>query len=225
MLGVKPSYSTGFAQWPGMSEYPQLWEGLVGAWDMSLGATGGRVFDLSGNGNTGTLSGPTWGSGKFGSNLVFGANKHVSIGTPAALPTLNVDYITIVTWIKVADQSNWGHLYGSDFNTGAWLAVEEDEQISFYTTSGGETVEVWVAISSLNIGQRYCLAAVFDGNYKYIYIDGVQVGSKALVGGEIGPLDWTSTRDIRIGEAFDGDYDFLGEIDQTLVYNRALSTS
>lgn len=56
-VGVRPSYHTGFAQWPGMSEYPQLWKGLAGAWDFSLGLTGTNALDLSGYVNKGTFKG------------------------------------------------------------------------------------------------------------------------------------------------------------------------
>ena len=99
MLGVKPSYATGFAQWPGMSEYPGLWNGLVGAWDMSLGATGNKVFDLSGNGLVGSWSdsGIIWKAG----NLDFDNNEDkngVDFGTSVLLQPDNHDFTVVVKY-------------------------------------------------------------------------------------------------------------------------------
>jgi len=52
----------------------RLSKGLVGCWLMNEGC-GGEVFDLSGNKNTGTLSGDTaWAAGKHGSCLSFDGN-------------------------------------------------------------------------------------------------------------------------------------------------------
>ena len=42
-----------------------LARGLVGYWLMNEGV-GNKVYDLSGNGRTGTISGALWTAGKFG---------------------------------------------------------------------------------------------------------------------------------------------------------------
>ncbi len=57
MNGVNPSFFTGFAHSPGESKYPEYWKGLIGLWAPFLGVQGSKLFDLSGNGNHGALSG------------------------------------------------------------------------------------------------------------------------------------------------------------------------
>jgi len=51
-----PSYETGFAPRDGAPAYPGLRKGLVGAWAPALGMTGGKLRDISGRGNDGTLT-------------------------------------------------------------------------------------------------------------------------------------------------------------------------
>jgi len=52
----RPSYTQGFARSAAESAYPNLWNGLVGAWIPPLGPTGLTVRDVSGWGNQGTLT-------------------------------------------------------------------------------------------------------------------------------------------------------------------------
>jgi hypothetical protein len=57
-----------------------LTKGLVGLWLMNEGL-GNKVYDLSGNGNTGTITGAGWVNGKFGSALDFdGSGEYVLCG-------------------------------------------------------------------------------------------------------------------------------------------------
>ena len=106
LLGVRPSYHTGFAQWAGMSEYPELWKGLVGAWDMSLGQTGNKVFDLSGNGNHGVFSGDdvSWGAGKYGPTVLIGSSQD-NILCSGAAKLFNPTEGTIELFVK----PNWNY--------------------------------------------------------------------------------------------------------------------
>ena len=52
---ARPSYKSGYAHYSAESANPELWKGLRGAWFPSMGVTGGNLFDLSGQNNTGTL--------------------------------------------------------------------------------------------------------------------------------------------------------------------------
>src|SRR3954471_22331091 len=59
--------------------------GPVAAYSMDQGA-GASVADISGNGNTGTLSGPAWSpNGKFGSALSFSGSSLVTIPDSSSL--------------------------------------------------------------------------------------------------------------------------------------------
>lgn len=57
----QPSYKTGYAKSASESAYPELWDGLAGAWVPSLGNTGHALLDLSGNGHNSTIwTNPYW---------------------------------------------------------------------------------------------------------------------------------------------------------------------
>ena len=118
MLGVKPSYRTGFAQWRGVSEYPQLWNGLVGAWAPFLGATGGQVFDLSGNGNTGTFGNtPVWTPGKFPAIAFADADDdYINCGNPSSMQSMT--QLSVVCWFNVTSKDRFDALVWNDVENG-----------------------------------------------------------------------------------------------------------
>lgn len=103
--------TTSYAVWP-YRQKPMLgrlvdWsdplsDGLVGLWLMNEGS-GDKVFDLSGNGNTGTLtSGPIWTAGNTGPAISFdGATTYIETSMAFGYP------FTMITWVNftsVADQ-------------------------------------------------------------------------------------------------------------------------
>jgi hypothetical protein len=56
---AKPSFASGFARSQSDARYPELWDGLVGAWQPNLGPTGGTLHDISGRSNSGVLTNMT----------------------------------------------------------------------------------------------------------------------------------------------------------------------
>ena len=52
----QPSYKAGYAKSASESAYPELWDGLVGAWVPGLGPTGTKVFDASGRSHNALLT-------------------------------------------------------------------------------------------------------------------------------------------------------------------------
>jgi len=65
-----------------------LARGLVGCWLFNEGS-GGQVYDLSGNGGDGTITGAVWSAGKFGSALDFdGGTDVISVGSKAVIDNI-----------------------------------------------------------------------------------------------------------------------------------------
>ena len=82
-----------------------LSRGLVGLWLFNEGS-GNKVFDLSGNGNTGTLQGttPSWTSGKYGSAVLLpGTDEYINCGSKAIFD--NIPVKTVVIWVYL---NSWG---------------------------------------------------------------------------------------------------------------------
>jgi acylphosphatase len=92
--------------------------GLVGYWKLDEN-TGTSAADLSGNGNTGTLtSGPTWSTGKFGAALSFdGVNDVVSMGNVMNIGTNNA---TFSAWIKAPNANQSGCIIAKRQNSGVY---------------------------------------------------------------------------------------------------------
>ena len=222
MLGVKPSYATGFAQWPGMSEYPQLWTGLVGAWAPFLGATGNKVFDLSGNGNIGTLVNDThFVPGKFGPALDFDGSDYVDKSDNFGLDII-ARPMSLFAWINITSGSSTGYLFCrndvgfNDVQYGMYWSTDDDYLISVLEG----TDRVFSAGSSIPVGSWHHVGFTWasDGTVQN-YVDGVASGSSASYTGAL-----TSRPTISIGRRVNSVY-ITAQIDLPIVYNRAPSAS
>lgn len=191
--------------------------GLVGYWLMNEGG-GNTVYDLSGNGNHGTITNATWTTGKYGSCLDFDGNGD-DIETPAIIPVSG----TIIIW----------HQYG--FDTGASAADD-------YYLCGGDSVDTEVAFR-WQTGQTRVIPYT-DADAIGTYSPGTLVGWHQFVitwdssAGKFyhnGVLELTESTDhttshtdnLIIGaKDAGGDTDcFLGQIDNVTLFNRALSQS
>ena len=101
-------------------------------WDDSLKlylpfneTAGQTAFDLSGNGNTGTVSGTTIVDGVFGKARSFdGVDDYVNCGVGASLDI--VDAITIEGWIYLRERKSWNYVGGKDH---AYMLAESDSEL------------------------------------------------------------------------------------------------
>lgn len=218
MLGVIPSFATGFAQWPGISEYPQLWKGLVGAWCPFMGATGNKVFDMSGNGNIGTLMGNViFGPGRFGSGL----NMPGGAGDYVLLDNLNffrsTSQFSLFAWVKFNDTSARRAIMGKtggDADTRFVWEINADDKHAIYVY--GLTNPGYHYGNTLTPGLFYHLVVTWNGSTLKIFENGLQVFSTDT-GGTAPLLN-------RIGR-YDGQYEFSGLNEYSGAYNYALSAS
>ncbi len=230
MLGVKPSYATGFAQWPGMSEYPGLWNGLVGAWDMSLGATGNKVFDLSGNGNTGTLVANThWVPGKFGSALDFdGSGDYVQLGDLDALKSTSFTFVSeiIVDDLTGEERGIFNKWTASNTTRSFTCRVEKNGAIIFATQNASTITVKKTAAGIITTGVHYQIAVSYDyeANDADIYVNDVLVPNS--VQDDVLQKAKVTTTNVNIGAAQDAAQDpFNGRMGYFYVYNRTFTAS
>ena len=203
-----------------------VFPGLVAAYGFEDG-TGTVLADNSGRGHPGTIAGATWTTaGRFGQALTFdGINDWVTIADAADLDLTSG--MTLEAWV-----------YPTALGNGSWrnVLIKERQNGEVYTlyanadTNAPTAYVVRAAQSSVTLDVRGSsqlplntwshLTVTFDNTTLRIYVDGVQVGTRAVAG----PL-LTSSGVLRIGgnKPF-GEY-FAGRIDNVRIYNRALTVS
>lgn len=169
-----PSYDNGFAPRDFAPEYPELWDGLVGAWCPSLGATGTSLFDQSGYGNNGTLTNFTL-SSAWANPLTFNgaASNRVALGN---VPNLNFSTgsFTIACWITPTTIT--GAAQGFFCKQLRWqLLIATGPKIEFDLYDG--THNPFLQSSAISANTQYFVVGVRGGGNIYLYVNGKLQGS------------------------------------------------
>ena len=188
--------------------------GLVAAYSFNEGA-GTTVADVSGNNNTGSITGATWTTaGKYGNALVFN-------GTSARVTVPNAPSLQLTTGMTLEAWVN------PSVVTSAWRdVIYKDNDIYFLEATstnagrpgGGGTFGETYGTAALPVNTWTHLAVTYDRVMVRVYVNGVQVSSLAATGAIA-----TSTNPLTIGgNTHWGDW-FQGMIDEVRIYNRALT--
>lgn len=187
---------------------------------------GKKVFDLSGNGNHGTIHNmafpPTaasgWNAGRRGVSLKFdGSNDYVNCGDSTNLRFGTNDF-TVAFWAKILDFSAAGSpIAKGAYSTGQWEFYHNaDGYMRFYADNGNI---ITGAISGTEDKNWHHIVFLRNGDDGYFYMDGIQ--RKSLSG--IDNVDLNTTINLSIGARGNGGgLRFNGQIDQVCIYNRAL---
>lgn len=168
-----------------------LAKGLVGCWLMNEG-NGDVVYDVSGNGNNGTLTNmdpeTDWVSGAFGRALDFdGINDYVKMSAGALKVTKN---ITISAWVRAANSNDKDSIIAWDSGSvdayGMYLkdSGSVDAACFFIKTLDNGSVKVcknFVAGTIVD-GQWYHMVGVYDGMNARVYLDAIEQASGTASG-------------------------------------------
>ena len=176
--------------------------------------SGGQIFDLSGNGNTGTLFGATWGAAKYGPGIFFGGDNS---NDRIEIPTISLSVWTMNIWIKAsAFVSSWIMPIGQkdDLANNYFIARKNDGTYRVYHAGTSSDCPSAPSAPVLNVWELWTV--VSDGTNYIFYINGIYQGQ---VGGS-----GTFIFDV-IGNVWNGYYDIDGVVDNCLIYNRILSAS
>ncbi len=210
-----------------------LARGLVGYWLFNEGS-GNKVFDLSGNRNTGTLVADThFVPGKFGPALSYdGTGDSVVMG---AVNTFGDTDYTLVVWVKLSAKASVYAVIGKGKNALAGGADSIEYAVAY--SSGDDRWRFTIAdqtnyqhllantLGSPSIGVWYQVVCIHSAteNKVYIYINGKLDNSAATT---VTPS--SSTGSFNIG-SWDldsvNDRNLNGQIDHAMICNRALSAS
>src|SRR5947208_765085 len=178
----------------------------------------GRLKDLSGNGDHGTIVGTMEVDGKTGRARQFdGAGDKVQTSIPVA----GLTHRTIALWAKWSDGTNvYEHPIGLGKGHDAtfWFS---GTILAFKTAdASGNTVIDQGLSSTISTRIWYHLAATFDGSSVTAYLDGVKVFSA------LAPATTIRSNSVKIGTSGSESRNFFnGTIDEVRLYNRALNAS
>ncbi|HSC90581.1 MAG TPA: LamG-like jellyroll fold domain-containing protein [Gaiellaceae bacterium] len=194
--------------------------GLVAAYGFDEGA-GTSAGDAGSNGNNGTLAGPTWTIGRFGTALQFdGVNDWATVPDSASL---DITRMTLEAWVyPTTSNSTWRTVVfkeqTGDLVYGMYAQTSSNQPSGHAYVSGSDRVVK--GTSPLPVNQWSHLAATYDGSAVRLYVNATLVGT-TTISGSIS----TSTGALRIGGNGVWPEWFTGRLDEIRVYNRALSAS
>ncbi len=202
--------------------------GLAAFWVFNENG-GDKVYDLSGNTNTGTLtniafpstSTSGWNPGRLGPAIVFdGADDYIGVGNTASLSITQA--ATVEAWIYRNTNTSTRDIIVSK----GWYAAGTNGYV-FLVRSNYLVGNIGDAVSTQSINGPviseqvwHHVAFTFDGSYLKLYLDGSSAATPVVQ--TLTPV--TNVRDFIIGFDITGSvYRFNGIIDSVRVYNRALT--
>jgi parallel beta-helix repeat protein len=196
--------------------------GVVGRWKFDEGS-GTVAVDSSKQANHGSISAGSW-SDSVLQNYGFSTGNSLMLNgssTMVEIPdsvTLQTYYVSLEAWVKpvansgqhtaiLSRENEWYMQIGNETGNGE-NHFEVAIKPSYSLLDGGAiTPNVWTH-----------LMAVWDGNTVRFYINGVRVKAYNATRGWITPTH----NPIRIGNRWDTDAYFYGQLDEVAVYNRPL---
>ena len=214
---------------PNLRVESPLDNGLLGYWKLDEGR-GPTAYDVSGNGNSGTLtSSPIWSTSvptspaipidDAGSLSFNGTSQYVSLGNPAALNFAG--QVTLAAWVNVAAIDGTRNIlaHGYDASTEVYLRINNSSyEIGSWN---GPTYAASYAVPGSDIGNWVHLVGVYDGTTWRLYRNGSEVDSTVSATGAL-----TVASNWAIGARGDGTSRwFSGKIDDVRIYNRGLSAN
>jgi len=227
-----PSIEKGYAAYPGESEYPSLWNGLIGAWIFGMQGAGSSAYDFSGyrrDGSFGGLSAVTsWVPGILGRTLYFsGVAQHVNIPNDALFSLSTTGSLTVSCWFRPEVINAANHVIskgiGSNYEWGLNVSSTGQLRAQVFTATGTILMQANSAVGLVVAGTWVHLAIVMNINTPFAagYVNGILRVSTTTASGAY----TASTAALRIGERADGAGDCNGQIDDVRIYNRELSAA
>ena len=203
--------------------------GVVGEWPLNEGV-GTQAADISGSGNNGTLSGgATWVNDGSGSALSFdGVSGQVKVpNNPSLEPASGV---TVQAWVKHTGSPGQYRYVLAKGATGCIAAsyglyTGPNGGLEFYVSRDRGTVYARSSDAGQAVwdGRWHLVVGTFDGDVIRLFVDGAEVGSGITYPGSLEYL-LPASNDLYIGSYPGCDqHEFLGFIDDAMVWNRALT--
>lgn len=199
--------------------------GIVALWRLE-----NNTMDAANNHDGTPNGGPAYAAGKVGQSIQFdGVNDYVSVPHSDALQP---SQMTVMGWVKGpatqpgADDGGTGYVLLADkehgfFDATGWaLQIQVWDGHAVFAYGNGTYFPLTAGATSVLDGNWHLLAGTFDDTTVKIYVDGVLDGSVAADGPPIG-----NTRNVVFGKSRENSRWFTGQMDEFMVFNRALTSS
>jgi hypothetical protein len=187
--------------------------------------------DLSGIGNTGTLTnGPTYSSANGGSIVFDGVDDYVQVTNSNGFGEVNTTpTMTLELWANINRKSGGGaqyqHLAGFRTSNFAFYFLLLDESGASVNTEARISTTSSISnitVNYINYFDKWThIVFVANDTRSDLYFNGTLIGSNTGVTGSFGG----SSGNFRIGLDPNGSYSTKGNISSAKVYNRALSAA
>lgn len=212
-------------------------DGLVGYWQFDE-QQGNSALDRSGNSNHGLLINCTREDGRYGKaiKLTGKDDSHVSIPSSVTLNNFT-SQITVTAWVfpsvapagfKVAVSRQIGTLLHPDQ---FYLGFGPQDGGMHYKwhlgTDDSGTLREGDIYSGVPDSNRWIhMAGIYDGSTMRLYIDGIEIESRAMTGDirvDANPVTIGGEENGAAPQVVDGEFE--GLIDEVRIYNRALTAT
>jgi hypothetical protein len=204
------------------NSYADIATGLVGWWKMNQ-SSGTTVLDSSGSANLLTFNtSPTWVAGHIGNYAagLNGTNQYGSTTTVTNIPAINASQ-TLSAWVNTSSAAVVEDIIVNE-NSGSAVGsqLRIDDGVAQVSKWGGGTTITGGAVS-VNTWHMITWTYNSTGTASVIYIDGAQ-SATAAVASQTG-----ASAAVFVGAyaAGAGDENFVGDIDDVRIYNRALAAA
>ena len=194
----------------------------------SYAGSGTNWYDLSGNGNNGTLTnGPTFSNTNLGSIVFDGVNDYVDCGNNVSL---RLNDVTVETWIYIsANPSDWVRIFGvgsTDGGTsnrmyGLWYnGTNASATRNLLWQRYSPTTNLYVTNIALSLNTWYQTVATTIGSLQTLYLNASSIGTDTVAG------PWTTNTANNFTIAYAGVHTYHnGRIAIVRVYNRGLTAT
>jgi hypothetical protein len=188
----------------------------------SYPGSGSTWYDLSGNGNHGTINGAAYSSSQGGVFEFDGINDNISFSSVSNIPIGNEPY-TISVWFKSDEMPSdrgfvgWGE-FGSTNQVNAWRLRNSGGLSGFRHYWWGNDLDY---NTPMNTTTWYNAVAAYENGTRNLYLNNVLVASDTPSGHNV-----QSAANLRIGVTAESLNEwFDGQIGQVVIYKRQASVA
>lgn len=219
-----PSFAQGYADSAAVSDAPNLWRGLVGAWCPFLGPTGVMLRDISGYGNhasfVGGLTPSAWVIDQKGQSLDFPDDD---VGVKTGLYVAQPTSLSVAVLVRLDAQPGAHKAFTSYLDVDGWELMVDSSSVFWWAHT--KKFAINTTSFTFTLGEYVHIVLTYDETSgTVVYADTAVVDTD----GNTGAHTWTPAAKlvVSLGERSDGANDSADcNISQALYYDRALAPS